>query len=77
MFNERYSSFENTRFNRYMVECESHGTSLSVKSAGSFNRYMVECECIITYATWTTLLVLIDTWWNVNEVSKLQRNCKP
>ena len=33
-----------------------------------FNRYMVECECIpFTYGIWW-LPVLIDTWWNVNEL---------
>ncbi len=32
----------------------------------SFNRYMVECESILTAQQLSEILVLIDTWWNVN-----------
>ena len=32
----------------------------------SFNRYMVECESKKDYCSYTVALVLIDTWWNVN-----------
>ena len=31
-----------------------------------FNRYMVECELICSTDWLTVLIVLIDTWWNVN-----------
>ena len=32
-----------------------------------FNRYMVECESVMYYiGGYRRLLVLIDTWWNVN-----------
>ena len=56
----------NERFNRYMVECESSLTETTLKSEASFNRYMVECEYITTTVDSLSLLVLIDTWWNVN-----------
>ena len=32
-----------------------------------FNRYMVECEFFLQLCRKTFILVLIDTWWNVNE----------
>ena len=32
-----------------------------------FNRYMVECESIVGNPYLAVFLVLIDTWWNVNE----------
>ena len=31
-----------------------------------FNRYMVECELMYYIGGYRRLLVLIDTWWNVN-----------
>ena len=33
-----------------------------------FNRYMVECESIRTGSENDVNDVLIDTWWNVNQV---------
>ena len=32
----------------------------------SFNRYMVECELQKEKQHYFAVLVLIDTWWNVN-----------
>ena len=32
-----------------------------------FNRYMVECESRFLNQIFYHFLVLIDTWWNVNE----------
>ena len=32
----------------------------------SFNRYMVECELVMQSLRLRILMVLIDTWWNVN-----------
>ena len=32
----------------------------------SFNRYMVECELHLTDLVYVRIIVLIDTWWNVN-----------
>ena len=32
----------------------------------SFNRYMVECESLIDTNGKCLIIVLIDTWWNVN-----------
>ena len=38
----------------------------------SFNRYMVECEsCSMSALTLVDELVLIDTWWNVNDCACL------
>ena len=37
----------------------------------SFNRYMVECESILTAQQLSEILVLIDTWWNVNAVKSI------
>ena len=56
-------------FNRYMVECE-FTTCLAVPVALSgFNRYMVECEFAQTMgANYYPATVLIDTWWNVNDL---------
>ena len=31
-----------------------------------FNRYMVECEFNPRFSIKDRLIVLIDTWWNVN-----------
>ena len=33
-----------------------------------FNRYMVECEWNIYLASSRLRWVLIDTWWNVNQI---------
>ena len=33
----------------------------------SFNRYMVECEFLPLKFIGKPILVLIDTWWNVND----------
>ena len=35
-------------------------------SADGFNRYMVECECLYFKPITMHIVVLIDTWWNVN-----------
>ena len=34
---------------------------------GSFNRYMVECESQTFNQLFILIIVLIDTWWNVNK----------
>ena len=34
----------------------------------SFNRYMVECESVHIKRKRDWLVVLIDTWWNVNMI---------
>ena len=39
--------------------------------AGSFNRYMVECEYVIKQGIIIFIVVLIDTWWNVNKIKEL------
>ena len=50
-----------------MVECECGCFfKFSVRHAG-FNRYMVECELGKGALTSVKALVLIDTWWNVND----------
>ena len=36
-------------------------------NAFGFNRYMVECESTDTQTKFFHIVVLIDTWWNVNE----------
>ena len=53
-------------FNRYMVECEFVEFTNITRSRYSFNRYMVECESNSVAVTYSSLIVLIDTWWNVN-----------
>ena len=53
-------------FNRYMVECEYFQTASGFYVRSSFNRYMVECELDFCYNFVFFLMVLIDTWWNVN-----------
>ena len=37
-------------------------------NSGGFNRYMVECECVTRGILSFLMSVLIDTWWNVNNV---------
>ena len=49
-----------------MVECELDSHSIRSGQGRSFNRYMVECECLPLLISPWMLLVLIDTWWNVN-----------
>ncbi len=49
-------------FNRYMVECECIKQGFNRHTIIRFNRYMVECELYDK----VTVIVLIDTWWNVN-----------
>ena len=56
-----------TRFNRYMVECESKELDGKFFSGTGFNRYMVECEYVVFRIVCFVPCVLIDTWWNVNE----------
>ena len=58
---------EPTRFNRYMVECESIPLTSTGYVRRGFNRYMVECEYYKLTSYWFTYIVLIDTWWNVNK----------
>ena len=36
--------------------------------ASGFNRYMVECECFTWSDKQLWFWVLIDTWWNVNDM---------
>ena len=50
-----------------MVECEYVNWSEVYKHADCFNRYMVECECICPFCSVNLIIVLIDTWWNVND----------
>ena len=57
-----------TGFNRYMVECELEFEIKGQKARHSFNRYMVECELCEMYVMQNFLQVLIDTWWNVNQI---------
>ena len=40
--------------------------TLSKKLSDRFNRYMVECESLLMKTVLIRLIVLIDTWWNVN-----------
>ena len=51
-----------------MVECEFIPVTAVAPALYSFNRYMVECEysCCVTLCSF--LIVLIDTWWNVNQL---------
>ena len=55
------------RFNRYMVECELLLFYKVPERRSSFNRYMVECESRSSTAILVAVIVLIDTWWNVNQ----------
>ena len=57
-------------FNRYMVECEFRICFMGRLAQEGFNRYMVECEFNNSIAFTQPLPVLIDTWWNVNDVAK-------
>ena len=51
-----------------MVECEC-GLAGDLDPYGiGFNRYMVECEWSNSIHVDTAFAVLIDTWWNVNEL---------
>ena len=54
-------------FNRYMVECELWTYNISPGKLAGFNRYMVECELEQYRKEFELKMVLIDTWWNVNE----------
>ena len=53
-----------------MVECESTFLLISLILYRGFNRYMVECESILTAQQLSEILVLIDTWWNVNQLAE-------
>ena len=55
-------------FNRYMVECEYCKIVIHKCNYLGFNRYMVECEYTMQKLAATTATVLIDTWWNVNNI---------
>ena len=54
-----------------MVECEFISASYSSALDPSFNRYMVECESIFFTFSYIPKSVLIDTWWNVNRVHRI------
>ena len=49
-----------------MVECEFNSFDFCIFKAESFNRYMVECELLNQKIVQICKIVLIDTWWNVN-----------
>ena len=51
-----------------MVECESVAEKDAEKVQAGFNRYMVECELNEVEKEEAEEQVLIDTWWNVNDV---------
>ena len=51
-----------------MVECESLFYKEVKMNGLGFNRYMVECEFLTPQSFGEEQLVLIDTWWNVNNV---------
>ena len=51
-----------------MVECEYDRDPESHSGGCSFNRYMVECEFVQSIAIGCKAHVLIDTWWNVNNI---------
>ena len=59
-------TFGNFCFNRYMVECELSLSSPTQLAILCFNRYMVECEYKFIGINVVDMVVLIDTWWNVN-----------
>ena len=58
-------------FNRYMVECEFIKFTNIAGIGNGFNRYMVECEYQRMIYIMKKLRVLIDTWWNVNQILDL------
>ena len=60
------SSIHSMCFNRYMVECEFNEELLGIGEYDGFNRYMVECEYAKQKFGSNQIIVLIDTWWNVN-----------
>ena len=45
-----YNKFRDSRFNRYMVECEYCSALQQRFHAYGFNRYMVECESKSKYS---------------------------
>ena len=49
-----------------MVECESDKIRNALSGGIRFNRYMVECELRWVFYKKVVIIVLIDTWWNVN-----------
>ena len=49
-----------------MVECESIKMAADPTNKLGFNRYMVECEYRNSDCGNPLFIVLIDTWWNVN-----------
>ena len=51
-----------------MVECELLLFYKVPERRSSFNRYMVECESRSSTAILVAVIVLIDTWWNVNKL---------
>ena len=58
-------------FNRYMVECEFNVNWICKTRCSCFNRYMVECEFHKAYNKASSITVLIDTWWNVNNLTDI------
>ena len=49
-----------------MVECELQSYADPRSDCSGFNRYMVECEFGRSKKVMEMVIVLIDTWWNVN-----------
>ena len=58
-----------------MVECEYVFKERAALERRSFNRYMVECECRCSNHQLSSCTVLIDTWWNVNNILNLRFQC--
>ena len=54
-----------------MVECECGSKKPRFYKTFCFNRYMVECEFEAEKALSKKKAVLIDTWWNVNDIVTL------
>ena len=51
-----------------MVECKLYLLVIFYAFRCSFNRYMVECKYLLYPIKDKYDYVLIDTWWNVNNV---------
>ena len=71
-------SYEETRINRYIMECKQRiGTNVR-KMEARINRYIMECKCCIAQLdTSIRNCELIDTLWNVNTLRSQSHGNEP
>ena len=75
---DNWGDFQSSRgngFNRNIVECKGKGGMTYRISLPGFNRNIVECKVESVFSDLFTVLVLIETLWNVKTLVEVYPGC--